>query len=97
MKRGRVEEVQFGQPPRNPVAAAQPHRLTATTAQHQPGTAGGQSVQYQLSNVLKTAPSVSAEPTPNAQHIQTVQYSTGKALLSFLQFWLFKINLNFVL
>lgn len=75
MKRGRVEEVQFGQP-RNTVAPTQTHRIT-TTQQHATG-AGGPPIQYQLTNVLKAAGGTTVDPPnlPGAQHV--VQYSTGK-------------------
>ncbi|XP_058453368.1 paired amphipathic helix protein Sin3a isoform X2 [Malaya genurostris] len=51
MKRGRTEEIQFGQPPRSSGTA--PHqRLIATTQSHNTGP----TIQYQISpNVIKTA------------------------------------------
>lgn len=75
MKRGRVEEVQFGQP-RNAAAPTQTHRLTA--GQQSTG-AGGPQIQYQLANVLKNAPSGNDPQTQlsgTAQHV--VQYSSSE-------------------
>uniref|UniRef100_A0A336L2W3 Paired amphipathic helix protein Sin3a n=1 Tax=Culicoides sonorensis TaxID=179676 RepID=A0A336L2W3_CULSO len=74
MKRGRVEEVQFGQP-RNATAAPTPtHRLTTGP----PGSGGGQQIQYQLTNVLKTTSGGGNDPqsqlSGTAQHV--VQYSS---------------------
>lgn len=79
MKRGRVEEVQFGQP-RNAAAPTQTHRLTTTG----PQSAGGPQIQYQLANVLKNAPSGNDPQTQlsgTAQHV--VQYSSSKYLYSY--------------
>lgn len=74
MKRGRVEEVQFGQP-RNAAAPTQTHRLTTG----QQSTGGGPQIQYQLTNVLKSAPSGNDPQTQlsgTAQHV--VQYSSSE-------------------
>ncbi|XP_063699111.1 paired amphipathic helix protein Sin3a isoform X2 [Culicoides brevitarsis] len=70
MKRGRAEEVQFGQP-RNAAAPTPTHRLT--TGQQAAG--GGPQIQYQLTNVLKNAPSgEQTQLSGTAQHV--VQYSS---------------------
>lgn len=70
MKRGRTEEMQFGQPPRTGGTA--PHQRLITTSQpHNPGP----TIQYQISpNVIKTtAPADVVANLSQSQQQQQVQ------------------------
>lgn len=67
MKRGRTEEIQFGQPPR--AGGTAPHQRLITTSQpHNPGP----TIQYQISpNVIKTT--APADVVANLSQSQQVQ------------------------
>ncbi|XP_052869994.1 uncharacterized protein LOC128275509 [Anopheles cruzii] len=73
MKRGRTDEIQFGQP--RPQQATGQQRIITTSQPHNAGTAGaGSTIQYQITpNVIKTSAATPSDSAPSITGIVSSQ------------------------
>ncbi|XP_058056638.1 paired amphipathic helix protein Sin3a [Anopheles bellator] len=76
MKRGRTDEIQFGQP--RPQQATGQQRIITTSQPHNAGTAGaGSTIQYQITpNVIKTSAVTPSDSAPSITGIVSSQQSS---------------------